>query len=85
MPITRKPSELFAEHVYGTFLEDYVGTRFLPWWGEKNCMWSNDYPHFNMTFPHSRENVIRHIGDLPHDVQVDLVRNNAVRLYNLDI
>ena len=36
-----------------------AGTRNFPWWGEKNCMWSNDYPHFNMTFPHSR-NVVEH-------------------------
>ena len=64
LPIKRKPSEIFNEHVYGTFLEDYVGTRFFPWWGEKNCMWSNDYPHFNMTFPHSRQVVEYHLSGL---------------------
>ena len=84
-PLKRKPSQIFDEQVYCTFLEDFSGTRHFNWWGQKNCMWSNDYPHFNMTFPHSRENVIRHIGNLPHDEQDDLVRNNAVRLYNLDI
>ena len=46
-------------------------------------MWSNDYPHFNMTFPYSRENVLHHIGDLPKDVQTKLIRGNAIRLYGL--
>ena len=46
-------------------------------------MWSNDYPHFNMTFPYSRANVLHHIGNLPTDVQRKLIRDNAIRLYGL--
>ena len=37
LKITRLPSEIFAEHVYCTFLEDFVGTRAFSWWGDKNC------------------------------------------------
>ena len=85
MPITRKPSELFAEHVYGTFLEDYVGTRFLPWWGEKNCMWSNDYPHFNMTFPHSRNVVAHHLKGLSNEQIRRYTWDNAMDLFKLDL
>jgi predicted TIM-barrel fold metal-dependent hydrolase len=85
LPITRKPSEIFEEQVFCTWLEDYSGTRHFNWWGQDNLMWSNDYPHPNMTFPHSRENVIRHIGNLPKDVQSKLLRDNAARLYRLDI
>lgn len=83
--IKRKPSQIFEEHVYCTFLEDFAGTRHLGWWGQNNCMWSNDYPHFNMTFPHSRENVLRHIGELSREAQVKLVRGNALDLYGLDL
>ncbi len=83
--ITRKPSEIFEEHVFGTFLEDYVGTRAFPWWGEKNCMWSNDYPHFNMTFPNSRQVVQRHLEGLPDDKRQRLTRDNAIRLFGLDL
>ena len=25
----------------------------LKYWGEKNCMWSSDYPHANMTWSNS--------------------------------
>ncbi len=85
MPIKRKPSEIFAEHVYGTFLEDYVGTRAFPWWGEKNCMWSNDYPHFNMTFPHSRQVVERHLKGLSEEKRRRLTWDNAVDLFKLDL
>ena len=46
-------------------------------------MWSNDYPHPNMTYPYSRENVVGHIGNLPKDLQNKLIRDNAIRLYGL--
>jgi predicted TIM-barrel fold metal-dependent hydrolase len=85
VPITRKPSEIFAEHVYGTFLEDYVGTRCLSWWGEKNCMWSNDYPHFNMTFPHSRQVVAHHLKGLTNEQQRRYTWDNAMDLFKLDL
>jgi predicted TIM-barrel fold metal-dependent hydrolase len=85
MPIRRRPSEIFAEHVFVTFLEDFAGTRNFAWWGQGSCLWSNDYPHFNMTFPHSRQNVARHLAGLPDDVCRRLVRDNAVELYHLDI
>ncbi|MGE5539153.1 MAG: amidohydrolase family protein [Gemmatimonas sp.] len=85
VPITRKPSEIFAEHVYGTFLEDYVGTRFLSWWGKKNCMWSNDYPHFNMTFPHSRQVVAHHLKGLSDEELRRYTWDNAMDLFKLDL
>ncbi len=85
LPIKRKPSEIFAEHVYGTFLEDYAGTRAFPWWGDKNCMWSNDYPHFNMTFPHSREVVEHHLAGLDEEKRRRLTRDNAIHLFGLDL
>ena len=71
--------------MYGTFLEDYVGTRFFPWWGEKNCMWSNDYPHFNMTFPHSRQVVEYHLAGLSEEKRNRLTRDNAIQLFGLDL
>ncbi len=85
LPIKRKPSEIFEEHVYGTFLEDYVGTRHFPWWGEKNCMWSNDYPHFNMTFPNSRQVVEHHLHGLPEEKRRRLTRDNAINLFSLKL
>lgn len=85
LQINRMPSEIFAQHVYGTFLEDYVGSRNLGWWGEKNCMWSNDYPHFNMTYPFSRETVEKHLGEMAPDKKRRLVRDNAIELFGLEL
>jgi predicted TIM-barrel fold metal-dependent hydrolase len=85
LPISRKPSEIFEEQVFCTWLEDFSGTRHFNWWGQNNLMWSNDYPHANMTFPYSRENVVHHIGNLPKDIQNKLIRDNAIRLYKLDL
>jgi len=48
-------------------------------------MWSNDYPHFNMTFPHSREVVEHHLKGLPDDKRQRLTRDNAIKLFSLDI
>ena len=85
LAIKRAPSEIFAEHIYCTFLEDFVGTRAFSWWGEKNCVWSSDYPHFNMSYPHSRENVEKHLRGLPDARRRRLVRDNAVELFGLPI
>jgi predicted TIM-barrel fold metal-dependent hydrolase len=84
-PISRLPSEIFFDHIYCTFVDDFAGSRALTWWGERNCMWSSDYPHSNMTFPKSREVVAKHFGDMPEAKRRRLVRDNVVELYGLNI
>lgn len=83
--IDRLPSEIFNEHVWVTFMDDDVGAHALKIWGENNCMWSSDYPHGNMTWPHSRAFVAKQIGDLPLERQERLVSKNVIELYSLDI
>jgi predicted TIM-barrel fold metal-dependent hydrolase len=84
-PISRLPSEIFNEHVYATFMDDYVGAQALGYWGEHNCMWSSDYPHPNMTWPQSRAFVARQTGNLPKDKQKLLLSQNVIDLYKLPI
>jgi len=84
-PITRLPSEYFNRQVYATFFDDAVGGHNLGWWGVDNCMWSNDYPHPNSTWPNSRQVIARDLGHLPPDVRAKLVRENVARLYGLKI
>jgi predicted TIM-barrel fold metal-dependent hydrolase len=83
--ITRLPSEIFDDHVYATFMDDLVGAQLLAKWGERNCMWSSDYPHGNMTWPNSRAFLAKQIGDLPRDKQERLLSKNVVELYGLDV
>ena len=85
LSLKRLPSEYFHRQVYATFFNDAVGGHLLSWWGVDNCMWSNDYPHGNSTWPHSREIVARDMGDLPPESRAKLLRENVARLYNISI
>ena len=48
-------------------------------------MWSNDYPHFNMTFPHSRQVVEYHLSGLSDEKRQRLTHDNAVELFGLEL
>ena len=85
LSITKLPSEYFHRQVYATFFNDAVGGHLLSWWGEDNCMWSNDYPHGNSTWPHSREIVARDVGNLSTESRAKLLRDNVARLYNISM
>jgi predicted TIM-barrel fold metal-dependent hydrolase len=85
LSLKRLPSEYFHEQVYATFFNDAVGAHSLSWWGADNCMWSNDYPHGNSTWGHSREIVARDMGNLPAATRAKLLRENVARLYEIDI
>jgi predicted TIM-barrel fold metal-dependent hydrolase len=83
--IQRKPSEVFAEHFFATFLDDYAGSRALTYWGERNCMWSSDYPHPSMTWPNSRAFIAKNLGDLPLEKKKRLLSQNVIDLYGLPL
>ena len=85
LTVKKRPSEYFQAQVYATFFNDQVGCRQLPWWGMDNCMWSNDYPHQNSTWPRSREVIARDLGSLPAGDRAKLVRLNVARLYDLKL
>jgi predicted TIM-barrel fold metal-dependent hydrolase len=82
-PISRLPSEIFDDHVYATFMDDFVGAQTLSFWGDRNCMWSSDYPHGNMTWPNSRAFIAKQIGALDLEKQTRLISQNVIDLYGL--
>ena len=83
--LDRPPSDYFYRQIYTTFFNDAVGGQLLSWWGTDTCMWSNDYPHGNSTWPHSRDVIGRDLGHLPSDARAKLVRDNVTKLYSLKI
>jgi predicted TIM-barrel fold metal-dependent hydrolase len=85
LAIKKPPSEYFHNQIYTTFFNDAVGGHILSWWGENNCMWSNDFPHGNSTWPNSRQIVARDLGDLPAPVRAKLVRENVANLYHIPV
>jgi len=84
-PISREPSSYFADQVFATFFNDAVGGHNFDWWGTENCMWSNDYPHPNSTWPNSRAVIDRDLGHLPANVRARLIRENVAKLYDIKI
>jgi len=84
-PIEAEPSDYFYRQVYATFFDDAAGGHNFSWWGTDNCMWSNDYPHQNSTWPHSREVIARDLGHLAPEVRQKLVCDNVARLYDLEV
>jgi predicted TIM-barrel fold metal-dependent hydrolase len=84
-PIDLEPSEYFKRQILATFFNDAVGGHNLAWWGEDNCMWSNDFPHPNSTWPHSRQVIERDLGGLSASARSKLVRENVAKLYGMRI
>ncbi|MCZ6906134.1 MAG: amidohydrolase family protein, partial [Deltaproteobacteria bacterium] len=83
-PINKDPSEYFNRQIYPTFFNDSVGGHNLEWWGIDNCMWSNDYPHPNSTWPNSRKVIERDLGHLPAEKLTKLLYTNVGKLYQLE-
>jgi uncharacterized protein len=83
MAIDKLPSEYFYRQIYSTFFNDHVGGKLFSWWGTDNCMWSNDYPHQNSTWPNSRAVIERDMGHLPAADRDKLLNTNVRKLYNL--
>jgi predicted TIM-barrel fold metal-dependent hydrolase len=73
---------LFADHVYGTFIEDQAGLRLLDVIGEDNVMLECDYPHSDSTWPDTIAMANKFLGHLPEDTQRKIAIGNATRVYN---
>jgi len=85
LTIDKLSSEYFKRQVYATFFNDHVGGRLFSWWGADNCMWSNDYPHQNSTWPNSRDVIARDMGHLAAADRAKLLNTNVTKLYNLKV
>jgi predicted TIM-barrel fold metal-dependent hydrolase len=84
MPITMRPSEYFERQGYATFFKDAVAGQSFAFWGQDNCMWSNDFPHENTTWPNSSQVIQDTLGHLPQDILSKLLYENAERLYGVE-
>lgn len=85
VPIDRPPSEYFERNFYASFFNDPAGGHLLKRWGQDNCMWSNDFPHGNSTWPKSREVIARDLGHLGPEARRKILSGNVARLYGIDL
>ena len=84
-PLKLKPSEYFHRQVYATFIDDPLGVQNRHQVGVDNIMWSSDYPHTASTWPHSQEIIARDFVGVSEDERWKIVRQNVIRLYDLDL
>jgi predicted TIM-barrel fold metal-dependent hydrolase len=80
---TRRPRELFAEHMFVCIMRDDVALRSLDLIGEDNIMWEADYPHESGTFPNSRAILERSLRDVPEHLAIKVAHTNASRLFGI--
>lgn len=79
---TIRPSELFAKHLFGCFIEDDFGIANRHAVGIDNITWEGDYPHSDSNWPNSRKKVHDSMIDVPDDEVEKMVETNARALLN---
>ena len=80
-----RPSEIFAEHIYGCFFDDPHGVRNLDAIGPANVLYETDYPHSDSTWPDSRRAAAEQFGHLDPLAIRKIARQNAIDLLGLTL
>ena len=78
-----RPSEMFAGHVYGCFIDDEAGLEQRHRIGVGQILWESDYPHTDSAWPHSRERLAERVQGIPDDEVRQMVETNAAELFGL--
>ena len=81
--LSEKPSYYYYRQVYSCLFKDSAGMKLLDEVGVDNVLFETDYPHFDGTFPHSRETAQSLFGHLDDDTVHKLARGNAIKLFDL--
>ena len=77
------PSEYFYRNVFVGFQEDALGVRNRDVIGVDNMQWGSDYPHWESTFPRSRQILEEILADCTEEEKAKIAGGNAARVYNL--
>jgi predicted TIM-barrel fold metal-dependent hydrolase len=78
-----KPSEYFRRQVFVGFIDEPEAIPMRHEIGVDALMWASDYPHFASTWPKSQEFVAKATAGMDPAERRKLVRNNALRVFNL--
>ncbi|OKH98996.1 amidohydrolase [Streptomyces sp. CB02923] len=82
--LTMPPSAYFRRQVHTTFTDDEIGIATMRLLGAGNFLWGSDYPHYEGSWPHSRDLVARSFRDVPDEDRRQVLHGNCARLYGLD-
>jgi predicted TIM-barrel fold metal-dependent hydrolase len=77
------PSAYFQANVYASFIDDPIGLKNTDIVGADNYMWSNDYPHWESSWPRSREYIERNFQGVSEEIKRKVTWDNVTRLYDL--
>jgi len=76
-----RPSDLFAGHIFGCFIEDAAGLALRDLIGVRSIMFESDYPHSDSNFPASREKLAGALASVPDDDARRIAEDNARELF----
>ncbi len=82
MADSRKPSDIFRDHIFGCFISDEAGVANIDRIGEDNVMFESDYPHSDSNWPNARKLLEETLANVPDDRARKIAETNARRLYN---
>jgi predicted TIM-barrel fold metal-dependent hydrolase len=80
----QQPSDYFRSNVFASFIDDPIGLKNTDLIGADNYMWSNDYPHWESSWPRSQDYITRNFQGVPEDIKRKITWDNAKRLYHID-
>jgi predicted TIM-barrel fold metal-dependent hydrolase len=75
-----RPSDLFREHIWGCFIDDFHGVAARHEIGVGNILIEVDYPHSDSNWPSSRKHVAENLAEVPDDEAHQIVELNARKL-----
>ena len=84
-PLSKMPSEYFADQVYATFQDDWVAFELAHLINSDRLMWANDFPHSDSTWPTSQEMLAEHTKCLNERQKEHILGRNCAELYGLTI
>ena len=80
-----KPTEYFERNIHACFMDDPIGIKNTDIVGADNYLWSNDYPHWESTWPKSHEYIQRNFQGVSEEIKRKITRENVIKLYDLDL
>lgn len=83
--IDAPPGMYLRRQTHATFMWDPAAIRLRDITGPDCLMWSNDYPHYEGSFPNSQDWVARQFAGVPEDEIDQMVRGNASRVFGIKV
>jgi predicted TIM-barrel fold metal-dependent hydrolase len=83
-PLSRPPSEYFHQNVYLTFQDDLMAFKLRQFSNIRRLMWANDFPHFDSTWPRSREIIQEHTAGMSEEEKNLVLHDNLAQCYGLE-